>query len=396
MAFTVQRGWAFSREEYAPALIAAMYNITDVASIHNSGLVTGHVFLASVGAFFVGALMVFRLRLPRTTTLLAVIGDWVVQAPGSVVVGLFTTAQIGANWCTCIAGLVIAFDPLIVPILGHRSENVVILVGNIVARTLLYVLVPIMVGRYSITHQVRLISLTEYTRHLEHEQQLLTERAQVGERNRIASELHDVVAHRVTHVIVHAGALKLGSDRGPQWVAEKAELIRNSGVQALEELRALLGVLQPPGGESKPAPLEPPAVRAFERLVEGTRAAGSPVELDVQREVTLVPVEVRRAVYYIVREALTNAVKYAPEAAIAVKLHCTDSVYSVRVSNAPSSSRPSGVPGSGHGLVGLQQRVQELGGTFSSELRDDGGFAVEAIIPFSDPGETSPDPKEGS
>ncbi|RLV10330.1 sensor histidine kinase [Streptomyces griseocarneus] len=378
--------WRVSRGEGLTALFAAVYNVADVLSVPGSGLVTDHLAVDVVGAFALGLLLVFRQRHPIATTLLFVIGDWVFQAPSGLIAALLVLAQDGAVRGACCAGAFAAVAPVFTPWIVGRPYDTVLDGANSVARALIYVVAPIAVGGYLRKRNVRLVSLAEYTDRVEREQALLTERAQAEERTRIAGEVHDVVAHQVTHVLVYAGALKVGAHRGPDWVVQQADLIRRSGIEALEELRTVLGVLRPPGSEDATSPLKPPAVRALERLVDRTRATGAPVELTAERAGSVVPAEVRHTVYRIVQEALTNAVKYAPKAPVRVELHCAAGVYRVRVANEPPDEPPDEFPSGGNGLVGLRQRVQDLGGAFGAGPRVGGGFLVEATLPFSDLG----------
>ncbi|MFC5720885.1 sensor histidine kinase [Streptomyces gamaensis] len=374
----------FSRAELLPALCAVVYNVAEVSSELDHWQVSRTPGFSTLAAAALGALMLFRLRHPVAVAAAALAGDWVVHAPGALVCSLFTVAQRGSARSAWALGALAGATGVLTPWLDG-ARYALADVSYHVAHTIAFVVVPVVVGTHVRAGEIRIVSLAEHTARLEREQALLAERAQVEERARIAGEMHDVVAHRVTHAVVHAGALRMGADRGPQWVAHTAELIRRSGVEALEELRAVLGVLRPSDEEQTPL-LEPPGVRALERLVEGTRATGTPVELDAERPTCGIPLDVRHTVYRIVQEALTNAVKHAPQAPVTVWLRCSSTVYRVRVSNghSPHPARP--VPSGGHGLAGLRERVERLRGSFSAGPVEGGGFRVVAEIPLPETG----------
>lgn len=375
-------GLRFTRAEVLPALVAMVYSLARVLSGPANGLLAERAGIAAGAVSAISLLTLFRVRYPVATTVAAVVGDWFVFAPGVMFLALFTVAQQGRLRVAWTLGAVSAVAGALTPEATGMPYSLAFW-GYYLARTLSYLLIPILVGRAFHAGQVRILTLSEHTEQLEREQQLLAERAQAQERTRIAQEMHDVVAHRVTHVVIHAGALKMHADRGPQWVVEQAALIRRAGIQALDELRGILGILQQPGDADRPSPLEPPGVRALERLVEGTRATGTPVTLLMDEAPEPVPVSIRAVVYRLVQEGLTNAVRYAPGAAVEVELRHRPHTLEVSVTNGRPLAAASPLPSGGHGLAGLRRRIEELDGDFSAGPAPDGGFRVAATIPLT-------------
>ena len=204
------------------------------------------------------------------------------------------------------------------------------------------------------------------------------EQAVAAERRRLASELHDVVTHHVTAMIVQAGAAELLPGGDPR-VTESLTVIGDVGREALTDLRELLVLLAAePGAASRR-----PSLQGVRSLVDSTRRSGHPVAL-AEPAATLdgVPDAVALTAYRVVQEALTNAVKYSDGVRTRVRLERLGTRIEVEVT---SGLTPGGLPastGSGYGLVGLRERVADVGGTFSA-APDDGLFVVRAVLPVS-------------
>ena len=229
-----------------------------------------------------------------------------------------------------------------------------------------------------------LASLRERALRAEADQELHEERARVAERTRIAREMHDVLAHRVSLLALHAGGLEVRPDLPPDQVQETAALLRVTAHQALEELRGVIGVLREDASH-EPAPAGPlPTLRDISRLVEETRGAGAAIdfEMRVERADDFPPPSGRDA-YRIVQEALTNVGKHAGGSAARVRVTGApaDGLH-ISVRNhqpVPASTRPA-LPGSGSGLLGLRERVALAGGTLVVGPDDSGDFVVEAEL----------------
>jgi signal transduction histidine kinase len=245
----------------------------------------------------------------------------------------------------------------------------------------LFTVPPVLLGMYMGTRKQLLASLQERTRRLERERTLLAERARVEERARIAREMHDVVANRVSVMVVHAGALKAIVDRDPARAAETAAVIGDMGRQALDELRQVIGVLRL-GEEAYP--LEVPRQEEIRELVAQSRAAGLRVNLVMECADGTMPPAVARTAYRVIQEALTNVHKHAGHADTEVLLRHVPAAIEMRVRNAPPEPGRLGhaLPSGGNGLIGLRERVTALGGAFDAGPAADGGFLVHARIPL--------------
>ena len=239
------------------------------------------------------------------------------------------------------------------------------------------VLLPGAIGIYVRTRAQLLAALRERAERAEAEQELLARDPVATERTRIAREMHDAVGHRVSLMVLQAGAIEMAA-RDPERVEQLAGQVQTAGRQALDELRQMVGVLR--AGETEDAPLAPqPALDALPRLVEESRQAGMAVQLTMPDDAHLDPA-VSRAAYRIVQEALTNAGKHAPGAPVSVVVERHVGQLVVRVLNGPGhAAEPA--PGGSYGLVGLAERVRTLGGRLTAEPRLDGGFLVEAVLP---------------
>ncbi|MEU7529428.1 histidine kinase [Saccharothrix sp. NPDC042600] len=213
--------------------------------------------------------------------------------------------------------------------------------------------------------------LAELTRSRAREDALLAERVLATERARLAREMHDVVAHQVSLISLQAGALQV-ADVDPR---EAGGAIRDLAVRTLVELRHMVGVLRAAGGHA--AELTPqPTLADVPRLVDGCDA-----DLDLDGAECSEPVE--RAAFRVVQESLTNARKHAPGARPRVRVRVVGDRLRVEVRNGPPDHQvaPLNLPGGGHGLVGLQERVHLLGGDFHAGPTADGGYLVTASLP---------------
>ncbi|MGW7683633.1 sensor histidine kinase [Kribbella sp. NPDC054772] len=203
---------------------------------------------------------------------------------------------------------------------------------------------------------------------------LQAEQAQLRAREEIAREMHDVLGHRLSLLTVHAGALAYRSDASTEEVAGAAEIIRASAHQALQDLREVIGVLRAPVGE-----LPQPAFADLPALVEGSRAAGIPVELTLDAPGAL-PEHVGRTAYRIVQEGLTNAVKHAPGEPVTISVTgAPGNGLSVELRNpAPDRRR-----GDGQGLKGLRERASLVEGRVEHGRTPEGDFRLFAWLPWA-------------
>jgi signal transduction histidine kinase len=210
--------------------------------------------------------------------------------------------------------------------------------------------------------------------------------AAAAERARIARELHDIVAHHLSVVVLQAaGARASGKPAGAT-----LEKIENSARQALDETSRLLNVLHDPDEEAELAPQ--PAIGELGALAASVRAAGLPVNLVIDGNLAAVPAVVDVSVYRIVQEALTNVLKHAGPARAEVTIGYVEDTVTIEVTDNGTGQPGNGSPGGGHGLAGMRERAAVFGGELAAGPRPGGGFAVRARLPLGGgllPGEQS-------
>ncbi|MEU0436678.1 histidine kinase [Streptomyces sp. NPDC006290] len=274
---------------------------------------------------------------------------------------------------------------------------------------------PVLLGLYMGARRRLMESLRERADSLERELQLLAERAEERaewarneERTRIAREMHDVVAHRVSLMVVHAAALQAIARKDPEKAVKNAALVGDMGRQALTELREMLGVLRTGGLDARvpSVPLaavgaaaaaaasraaddsgagEGPSLAEIDELIGQSAAAGMVVALSVEGDLRGYAREIEQTAYRVVQEALTNVHKHAAGAKTYVRLAHRVSEIAMQVENEcpPEVGVGSSVrlPSGGNGLLGMKERVAALGGVFVSGPTDAGGFRVSAVIP---------------
>jgi signal transduction histidine kinase len=218
---------------------------------------------------------------------------------------------------------------------------------------------------------------------LEDELDEYTERATLDERTRIARELHDVVAHRLSTIAVQAGAGQHVLHEDPERARATFEAIDETARSGLTEMRQALGLLRSADAGAALSPQ--PSLRDVERLAEESRAAGVPVELTVRGDTAGLPAGLDLSAYRILQEALTNVRRHAAGAAATVDVSVDDRLVRLRVIDvgAAAPARDEDAPDSGHGLVGIRERVALYGGSLEAGPMPDGGFLVAATLPLN-------------
>lgn len=227
-----------------------------------------------------------------------------------------------------------------------------------------------------------MLSLRDRARRAETEARLRAEQAQRLAREAIAREMHDVLAHRLTLLSVHAGALEFRPDAPREEIARAAGVIRESAHEALQDLREIIGVLR--AGEADDTGRPQPTLAALETLVTESREAGMKVTLDQRvTDPAAVPASVGRTAYRIAQEGLTNARKHAPGTEVTVTVTgAPGEGLSVSVRNPAPEGEVPHVPGSGQGLIGLTERATLTGGRLTHGAVAGGGFEVRAWLPW--------------
>jgi signal transduction histidine kinase len=232
-------------------------------------------------------------------------------------------------------------------------------------------------GLFARSQRSLLRSSHERAQQLEAEQRAHVEQAREAERRRIAGETHDVLAHRLSLLSVHAGALEFHPEAPPEEIAEAAAVIRETARSALQELREVIGVLREEAGDGVAPPQ--PTLDAIPSLIEESRAAGMRVASRIEAgggEDT-----VGRTAYRVVQEGLTNARKHAPAAAVEVTVAASDSLV-VEVVSRRSALVADPVPG-GSGLIGLAERVALAGGALEHGPNPRGDYVLRATLPWA-------------
>ncbi|WP_433336313.1 sensor histidine kinase [Spirillospora sp. CA-294931] len=251
----------------------------------------------------------------------------------------------------------------------------------LVFRSVVLIVIGALLGLYVAARRRVVEGLRERTERAERERHLLAEQARIAERARLAAEMHDVVAHRVTLMVLQAGALRV---RAPDEATRaSAEELRGTGCQALEELRDVIGLLRREvdggDGEEPAGPLPD-----LSTLIDESASVGVPVELAERGDPPLASPVVGRTAYRIVQEALTNVRKHAPGARVNVDVRYRADGVRLTVRNSAGTGEADAtlaLSGSGTGLAGLRERVELIGGTFASGPSPGGGFSVEASLP---------------
>lgn len=257
--------------------------------------------------------------------------------------------------------------------------------GRFVAVVAVAAMLPWFSGRFWRQYQDLVRAGWERAGRLEREQQLVAEQARSRERARIAQDMHDLLGHDLSLIALSAGALKLAPGLDEAHRAAAGE-IRARAAASVERLGEVIGLLREEADEgAQGEPPRPPGTD-IPRLVEEAAAAGLPVGLRIEGDTDGMPPPAARAAHRVVQESLTNAAKHAPRARVSVLLTHTDGETTVRVENgpAPAPVHAEDVPGTGRGLIGLDERVRLAGGSFAYGPLD-GGFAVTARIPHTLP-----------
>ncbi|QCX77105.1 Sensor histidine kinase LiaS [Streptomyces sp. YIM 121038] len=376
-----------------------------------------------------GATLVLRRRWPIAVVLIAVAITPAQMGVLMTIVGLYTLAasELPRRIIGALAGMSLAGTLIVTMVRANQdiaSGDLTIGEGVIpfiaISTSLGVTAPPLLLGLYVGARRRLMESLRERADSLERELQLLAERAEERaewarneERTRIARDMHDVVAHRVSLMVVHAAALQAVARKDPEKAVKNAALVGDMGRQALTELREMLGVLRAGEAPPKPAPApvpvplaavgeaasraasragggeaaelaEGPCLAELDELVDQSRAAGMVVDMSVEGEARLYAADVEETAYRVVQEALTNVFKHAAGAKAYVRLAHRGVEIAMQVENGPppeTAPADARLPSGGNGLVGMKERVTALGGVFVSGPTDAGGFRVSAVLP---------------
>ncbi|MFD8956184.1 sensor histidine kinase [Streptomyces anulatus] len=342
-----------------------------------------------------------RRRAPEKMLLLAILVG-VVQLvfdvrPGigdfALLVITYTVATVGERWASRLA-LVCSLSAAALSQLRWEAEPggswpQVVFVTIIM--TVPFVLAWVL-GDSLRTRRAYFDQLEERAARLEREREAQSKVAVAAERARIARELHDVVAHNVSVMVVQADGAAYVMDAAPDQAKQALETISSTGRQALAEMRRLLGVLRtgdaPESGEYVPQP----DVEQIEDLVAQVRQTGLTVDFKVEGTPRPLPSGVELTAYRVVQEALTNTRKHGgPDAGARVRLVYFDDGLGLLIEDdgrgaAHELYEDGGADGAGHGMIGMRERVGMVGGTLDAGPRPGGGFRISALLPLKPPG----------
>ena len=391
-------GWLRARPLLADALLAGLLAAFSlVALVYANGDCDGACrpgVTAATGLILAQTLpLAWRRRHPLAVSLvtglatagygLAPYPDLAMPVPVGGLVGMYSVAAWGSRQAALVAGGVAAAVVAVVMSLPRTDADLVDAAFASLGLAGAWVL-----GDRARVQRALAAELSDRAVRLEREREGEARRAVASERARIARELHDVVAHHVSMMVVQAEAGPLAVERDPARAAGAFEAIAATGRQALVEMRRLLGVLRGDGQAPSLAPQ--PGLDQVLSLVEQVGRAGLEVELVVEGEKAPLPAGVELSAYRIVQEALTNAVRHAGpgRARVLVRYGERDLELTVRDEGGGGGAAPAGGPPtrSGQGLVGMRERVSLFGGELHAGPGPDGGFTVAARLPLGAPG----------
>ncbi|MEE8406547.1 MAG: sensor histidine kinase [Acidimicrobiia bacterium] len=253
--------------------------------------------------------------------------------------------------------------------------------GVSLVTTMIITVTPLLVGREIREQRRRVDDMRERVERAERDREEKAYRAVADERTRIARELHDVVAHQMTVMTLQAeGARRIADGSDPR-VVKALETISDAGHSALTEMRRMVGLLRAPEEASQTEPL--PRLAEVEQLVEKVRAAGVPVDLEVEGDVRRLTDGTELSAYRIVQESLTNSVRHGgPDVTATVAIEYKEDHLNLLILDNGRGASAESSDEVGHGIVGMRERITVLGGEFSAGPRTGGGYQVHAIIPI--------------
>jgi len=360
-------------------LVAAVLGITAGVTSSRHGLTGPLLVIDAIGGAVACLALWWRRRWPLGLGLASLPVLVVSSSAGPAGVIILYTVAAYRRWQ--LAVLVAAAQVVLLP-LGraiHPQGN------SAAAYYLVGTLGPAVIVAWGMFRRSRRQAQRERARRAEAEEQLRIEQIRYAERTRIAREMHDVLAHRISLLSLHAGALEFRPDAPPEQVARAAAVIRASAHQALEDLRAVIGVLRDGTDGQGPQPPQP-TLTALPGLLEESRTAGMRVHAEVRLpDLAAVPDPIGRHALRIVQEALTNARKHATSAPVELRLDgAPGHGLEIDVRN-PTPALATGepkIPGTGAGLLGLTERATLSGGRLEHGLDEHGHFRLRAWLPW--------------
>ena len=374
-----ERNWRVLDRLFVVALLAG-FSLEVVLSDNTTAPLVAHLLLGAVLALS----FLWRRDRPLVTLAVnlagAIVGEAFLTGPPDLVTGILMLVSamysVGAHSerREALFGLGLGVTSVFVLAALHDE-------GDIFWPVTFFCFLPWLAGR-TLQNQTRLArELSEKADRAEHAREEEERRSIAEERGRIARELHDVLAHNLSVMVVQAGAARRVAERDPEAAAQAAELIRSTGRDALAELRQLFGPVRRGEGEALAGP---PSLGRVDRLVARAREAGLKVDTRLEGEEVSLPAGVDLTAYRVVQEALTNVIKHSGAGRARVLVSYEPWEVVVEVEDDGAGSEGNGAladAGGGHGLVGMRERVELYGGLLQAGSRPGGGFAVRARLP---------------
>ena len=324
-----------------------------------------------------GGLALLRRRRPIIFVVGAVAANVVLAAQVAVMLALYSFAEQTLSRPRVAAATLAASILGGIPIWRYGGAD------GAIPITIAFCVVPAMLGLYAGTRRELIARIRERAERSEREQHQRIAQARSDERARIARDMHDVLTHRVALMVLNATAMEATSGQDATRIASQ---IGGIGREALKELRSLVEVLR----RDDEVPTAPqPGVADLDSLIETSRQLGLPVTLDVNRASGRpLPLLADHAVYRVVQEALTNVHKHAPGARTHVRIDRQPGKLHLSVRNGRGrQTHDDRLPGGGHGLIGVTERIRLVGGSFTTRAVPEGGYELEAVIPLPDGGD---------
>lgn len=377
----VPTGWRF---DVAVAAVAIGLDIANFwVEPPNGLLVDGPQALVTLAGAAAGATLVWRRRWPLAVGALVMSADLLFSVPVALAVAMYAVGSIERR-VTVLAGFAVTgvLENSLSTLYGQPDTG-----ARAAVQSMLPILGPLIAGYAVGVRQELALAVQDRMAVLVRKHRLDEERAKIAERERIARELHDVVAHHVGNIVLTAGALRVGPAAGVPGLRTAVEQIGNDGRQVLDELRDLVSVLTPDeGAPDENTYREQTPVYGALRIVDLIARAvelGHRATLDVDGHPETLSPTVQRALYRIVQEALTNAARHAPGAEVRIRIVCSMDGVRLAADNGPPTRPVAPVlTGGGSGLIGVAERVALLGGLCAAGPRG-GGFCLVVFLPHT-------------
>jgi signal transduction histidine kinase len=372
---------------WSDSLLALALTVISVGSVVGSRTRYGYAFpvLAAVAALFTTVPIALRRYRPLGVLAVTVTAETLLlifsndsPVPVGVIVALYTVAAYCERRVSIRAAAWVALPITVGEIVNNGPHA-----GRVIPE-LAVIAIAWVIGDNLRTRRAYLSELKERAARLEREREERADRAVIEERARIARELHDVIAHNVSVMVVQAAAGEDVFDEDPNEARESLAAVASTGRAALTELRRLLGVIRGEDDRAAPAYAPQPGIERIDELVGQVRETGLPVELSVLGEARPLPEGVGLCAYRIVQEALTNTLKHADASAAQVHLRYVADALELQVLDDGHGATPLNGETGGQGLIGMRERVTLFGGELTTGPRSDRGYEVRARLPLEE------------